>query len=149
MAYRYSAKGNAAIASVKAQSPTANIHLLILDHMTFTTVVLAAKELIAKEQKLHRLITMAGQWRFPFKNPKAAMTFNGRRTISPTPSSLTTYSSRLIHSTSLSTRGRKNGQRLQLRPQILSQERHRFRRHDPRKGLNLVTVRPNRSSGMS
>lgn len=60
MAYRYSAKGNAAIASVKAQSPTANTHLLILDHMTFTTVVLAAKELIAKEKKLHRLITMAG-----------------------------------------------------------------------------------------
>jgi hypothetical protein len=43
MAYRYSAKGNAAIASVKAQSPTANIHLLILDHMTFTTSRLSSK----------------------------------------------------------------------------------------------------------
>jgi NAD(P)-dependent dehydrogenase (short-subunit alcohol dehydrogenase family) len=54
-----SAIGNAAIASVKAQSPTANIHLLIIDHMTFTTAVLAAKELIAKEKKLNGLIENA------------------------------------------------------------------------------------------
>lgn len=92
--------------------PIANIHLLIHDHITFTTVVLPAKELIGKEKKLHGLIDNAGIMAFPSKNPKTAMNFNGRRTISPTPSSLTTYSSRLIHSTSLLTRGLKNRQRL-------------------------------------
>lgn len=48
----------------------------------------------------------------------------------------------LIHSTSLLTRERKNRERFQRGPQIRSQERHRFRRDQPRKGLNLATVRP-------
>jgi NAD(P)-dependent dehydrogenase (short-subunit alcohol dehydrogenase family) len=67
MGCRSSAKGNAAIASIKAQLPTANIQLLILDHMTLSTVVSAAKELIAKEKKLHGLINNAGIMAVPFQ----------------------------------------------------------------------------------
>jgi len=64
---RSAAKGNAAIASVKATVPNANINLLILDHMNLSSVVSAAKELTTKEKELHGLINNAGIMAVPFE----------------------------------------------------------------------------------
>lgn len=66
MGCRSEAKGNAAIASIKAKVPTANIHTLILDHMNLSSVVAAAKELIANEHQLHGLVNNAGIMAVPF-----------------------------------------------------------------------------------
>jgi NAD(P)-dependent dehydrogenase (short-subunit alcohol dehydrogenase family) len=63
---RAPAKGNAAIAAIKAQVPTAKLHLLILDHMDLSSVVSAAKELTTKEKQLHGLINNAGIMAVPF-----------------------------------------------------------------------------------
>ncbi|KAE9380289.1 NAD(P)-binding protein [Stipitochalara longipes BDJ] len=67
---RSPAKGNTAIISIKAQVPTAKIHLLILDHMDLSSVVSAAKEFTNKEQKLHGLINNAGIMAVPFAKSK-------------------------------------------------------------------------------
>jgi NAD(P)-dependent dehydrogenase (short-subunit alcohol dehydrogenase family) len=66
MGCRSPAKGNTAIASIKAQVPTATIHPLILDHMNLSSVVSSAKELTTKEKKLHGLINNAGVMAVPF-----------------------------------------------------------------------------------
>jgi NAD(P)-dependent dehydrogenase (short-subunit alcohol dehydrogenase family) len=66
MGCRSEAKGNAAITSIKAQIPTANIHIHILDHMNLSSIVSAAKELISKEKKLHGLVNNAGIMAVPF-----------------------------------------------------------------------------------
>jgi NAD(P)-dependent dehydrogenase (short-subunit alcohol dehydrogenase family) len=66
MGCRSPSKGNAAIKSIKALVPSANVNILILDHMNLSSVVSAVKEFTTKEKKLHGLINNAGIMAVPF-----------------------------------------------------------------------------------
>ena len=64
---RSSAKGQAAITSIKALFPDAKLNLLIMDHMNLNSVISAAKEFASKESKIHGLINNAGIMAVPFQ----------------------------------------------------------------------------------
>lgn len=60
MGCRSEKKGTEAKESILELIPKAIIHILIIDHMNFKSVVSAAKEFNSKESKLHGLINNAG-----------------------------------------------------------------------------------------
>ncbi|KAH8815654.1 hypothetical protein F5884DRAFT_668042 [Xylogone sp. PMI_703] len=67
---RSTEKGDAAIKSIRQQLPTADLHILVLDHMDLSSVVRAANELKQKETRLHGLINNAGIMAVPFEISK-------------------------------------------------------------------------------
>jgi NAD(P)-dependent dehydrogenase (short-subunit alcohol dehydrogenase family) len=70
MGCRSSTKGQAAIDSIHALVPEAEIHLLVLDHMDLTSVKSAAADFTSKEPRLHGLINNAGIMALPFELSK-------------------------------------------------------------------------------
>jgi NAD(P)-dependent dehydrogenase (short-subunit alcohol dehydrogenase family) len=59
-------RGKDAISSIKSRHPTADIKPLILDHLSISSVVAAAKSFTSSEPHLHGLITNAGIMATPF-----------------------------------------------------------------------------------
>ena len=57
---RTAEKGEAAVASVKALHPNAQLHILLLDLLSLSSVKNAAKEFLDQEKHLHGLINNAG-----------------------------------------------------------------------------------------
>ncbi|KAL3456584.1 hypothetical protein BJX64DRAFT_296583 [Aspergillus heterothallicus] len=70
MCARSPEKGAAAIADIKKTHPTANIDLLLLDHMDLKSVVAAAKRFLTLETALHGLVNNAGIMATPFEITK-------------------------------------------------------------------------------
>ena len=70
MGVRSSAKGSAAIASIKALYPKAQITLLEMDHLSLSSVTSAARLFLSKEKVLHALINNAGIMATPFEKTK-------------------------------------------------------------------------------
>ncbi|KAH6679517.1 hypothetical protein B0J14DRAFT_299408 [Halenospora varia] len=70
MGCRSSTKGQAAVDTIKQAVPTAQVHLLILDHMDLSSVVAAARTFISKETRLHGLINNAGIMALPLEMSK-------------------------------------------------------------------------------
>jgi len=67
---RNASKGNQAIAEIKAKVPNANISLLLMDLTDLTSVVAAAKQVLAQEPALHGLVNSAGIMATPFEMTK-------------------------------------------------------------------------------
>lgn len=65
MCARSSSKGSAAITGIKDLYPQAHITLLEMDHLSLSSVVLAAKLFISQEIALHGLINNAGIFNTP------------------------------------------------------------------------------------
>ncbi|KAF9894658.1 hypothetical protein FE257_006546 [Aspergillus nanangensis] len=64
-------KATTAIATIRAKTPDADVHILQMDLLDLASVVKAAKEFKSKETKLHGLINNAGIMATPFaKSPK-------------------------------------------------------------------------------
>ncbi|KAF0637770.1 hypothetical protein FPSE5266_09526 [Fusarium pseudograminearum] len=63
-------KGTAAIAEIKKEHPSANIDLLQMDLMDFSSTVAAAKHFLTLETSLHGLINNAGIMATPFDMTK-------------------------------------------------------------------------------
>ncbi|KAF4633028.1 hypothetical protein G7Y89_g5100 [Cudoniella acicularis] len=70
MGCRSESKGKAAVSSIKDLVPTANIQLLILDHMDLSSVAAAAQDFIRRETKLHVIVNNAGIMAVPFEMSK-------------------------------------------------------------------------------
>jgi NAD(P)-dependent dehydrogenase (short-subunit alcohol dehydrogenase family) len=70
MCARSPEKGTAAIANIKKMHPPANIDLLQMDLMDLTSVVAAAKHILAVETALHGLVNNAGIMATPFEMTK-------------------------------------------------------------------------------
>ncbi|KAJ5128172.1 hypothetical protein N7448_008951 [Penicillium atrosanguineum] len=64
---RSQTKADKAIVSIRKQLPSADIQLLIMDHMSLESVVAAAKGFISKEPALHGLINNAGIMAVPWE----------------------------------------------------------------------------------
>jgi NAD(P)-dependent dehydrogenase (short-subunit alcohol dehydrogenase family) len=67
---RSAEKGNQAMNSIKASVPKADIALLQMDLMDLSSVVAAAKNLLANETQLHGLVNSAGIMATPFQMTK-------------------------------------------------------------------------------
>jgi NAD(P)-dependent dehydrogenase (short-subunit alcohol dehydrogenase family) len=67
MCARSSTKGAAAISSIQELYPHANVTLLIMDHLSLSTVVSAAKLFLSRESALHGLVNNAGIMATPFE----------------------------------------------------------------------------------
>lgn len=70
MGARSNTKASEAIAKIKEIYHDADVHVLIMDHMSLTTVVEAAKTFTTKEKKLHGLILNAGIMATPYEVTK-------------------------------------------------------------------------------
>jgi len=70
MSARSSKKASDAIAEIKQLHPEADIHVLIMDHMSLNSVVDGAKMFMTKESKLHGLILNAGIMATPYEITK-------------------------------------------------------------------------------
>ncbi|RDW87377.1 hypothetical protein BP5796_03071 [Coleophoma crateriformis] len=67
---RSTTRGTAAITSIKALYPSANITLLEVDHMSLSSVVSAANLILSRETALHGLVNNAGIMCTPFEMTK-------------------------------------------------------------------------------
>lgn len=70
MGCRSTSRGSSAIESIRSLVPSAKLHLLLIDHMSLSSVVSATNELKQKEGKLHGLINNAGIMAVPFEKSK-------------------------------------------------------------------------------
>lgn len=70
MGARSPSKASAAIAKIKALHPFAEIHALILDHTSLSSVVSAAQKFAKQESKLHGLILNAGIMAVPYEKTR-------------------------------------------------------------------------------
>jgi NAD(P)-dependent dehydrogenase (short-subunit alcohol dehydrogenase family) len=70
MGARSEAKANKAILEIKTLHPDADIHLLLLDHASLSSVVEAAKRFISQEKQLHGLILNGGIMAVPYELTK-------------------------------------------------------------------------------
>lgn len=64
---RSASKASTAISKIQAIHPSADLHTLILDHNSLTSVVSAAKTFASQEKKLHGLILNAGIMAVPYE----------------------------------------------------------------------------------
>ncbi|KAH7416874.1 hypothetical protein BKA64DRAFT_280522 [Cadophora sp. MPI-SDFR-AT-0126] len=64
---RSTSKATAAIAKIQSIHPNADLHTLILDHSSLSSVVSASKTFASKEKKLHGLILNAGIMAVPYE----------------------------------------------------------------------------------
>jgi len=70
MGARSHEKASAAIAKIKETYPDAELHILLLDHMSLSSIVTAAKTFKDKETQLHGLILNAGIMAVPYEVTK-------------------------------------------------------------------------------
>ncbi|KAH8660578.1 putative carbonyl reductase [Xylariales sp. PMI_506] len=63
-------KGKLAISSIKLLYPNTHISLLVMDHLSLSTVVSAAKSILSRETVLHGLVNNAGIMATPFEITK-------------------------------------------------------------------------------
>jgi NAD(P)-dependent dehydrogenase (short-subunit alcohol dehydrogenase family) len=67
MGARSSTKATAAISKINESHPGADLHVLLMDHTSLSTIVLAAKSFCSQESKLHGLILNAGIMAVPYQ----------------------------------------------------------------------------------
>jgi NAD(P)-dependent dehydrogenase (short-subunit alcohol dehydrogenase family) len=67
MGARSEEKASAAITKIKETHPDADLHILLLDHTSLSTVVTAAKTFKTRESQLHGLILNAGIMAVPYE----------------------------------------------------------------------------------